>query len=201
MGYNIELMKRRLRETFGSDSQDTVGKKLNMTQGNVSKLLSGTQQPTLETINSVAEVYDVSTDWLLGLTEKKSIDKNAAGTSYAQATKVLSNLILAGAIKQIGDDDSLQLVVQDPLVNYLTKKNVTLRKTDVELTENWIENKLTLFEECSILSTSVWEECDIDFLSREAVTETNWKEVYEKARKKEEELAELFGSDAGPFEG
>ncbi len=41
MALAIDVIKARLRETFGQDSQETVGKKLNMTQGNVSKLLSG----------------------------------------------------------------------------------------------------------------------------------------------------------------
>ena len=62
-----EVLKTRLREAFGSDSQETVGKKLNMSQGNISKLLSGSQQPTMDTIYSIAKIYGVSVDWLLGL--------------------------------------------------------------------------------------------------------------------------------------
>ena len=73
MALAIDVIKARLKEAFGQDSQETVGKKLNMTQGNVSKLLSGSQQPTLETIYHVSEIYGVSVDWLLGLSDKKDI--------------------------------------------------------------------------------------------------------------------------------
>ena len=69
MALNMDILRKRLREAFGSDSQETVGKKLNMTQGNVSKLLSGSQQPTLETIFHISEAYEVSADWLLGLSD------------------------------------------------------------------------------------------------------------------------------------
>ena len=59
----MDSIKERLREAFGSDSQETIGKNLNMTQGNVSKLLSGAQQPTVDTLLRIANVYDVSIDW------------------------------------------------------------------------------------------------------------------------------------------
>ena len=60
MGMDVQNLKTRLRETFGGDSQETVAQKLNMTQGNVSKILSGSQTPALDTIYQIAEVYEVS---------------------------------------------------------------------------------------------------------------------------------------------
>lgn len=38
MALAIDTIKGRLKEAFGLDSQETVGKKLNITQGNVSRL-------------------------------------------------------------------------------------------------------------------------------------------------------------------
>ena len=64
MALPMYVIKERLRETFGTDSQTEVGRKLDMTQGNVSKLLAG-QQPAIDTIYRIAEVYGVSVDWLL----------------------------------------------------------------------------------------------------------------------------------------
>ena len=87
-----EVLKTRLREAFGSDSQETVGKKLNMSQGNISKLLSGSQQPTMDTIYSIAKIYGVSVDWLLGLSNKKSITHYSTETTYASAIKTLLDL-------------------------------------------------------------------------------------------------------------
>ncbi|MDE5931663.1 MAG: helix-turn-helix domain-containing protein [Lachnospiraceae bacterium] len=57
MAFNIEIMKERLGELFKNESQEAVGKKLNMTQGNVSKLLTGKQQPTVETIFQIAKLH------------------------------------------------------------------------------------------------------------------------------------------------
>lgn len=51
MTFNIEITKERLGELFKNESQEAVGKKLNMTQGNVSKLLTGKQQPTVDGID------------------------------------------------------------------------------------------------------------------------------------------------------
>lgn len=47
MPLSSEIIKERLRMTFGSESQEVVAGKLNMSQGNVSKLLSGSQMPAL----------------------------------------------------------------------------------------------------------------------------------------------------------
>lgn len=71
MALRMDILRDRLRETFGEDRQDTVAENLNMSQGNVSKILSGSQQPTLETIFHIAEAYNVSTDWLLGISKQK----------------------------------------------------------------------------------------------------------------------------------
>ena len=47
-----------------------------MTQGNVSKLLSGTQQPTIDTLYRISEEYGISADWILGLSNIKTIPNN-----------------------------------------------------------------------------------------------------------------------------
>lgn len=70
MTMDMQVLKERLRVAFGDDSQETIAKKLNMTQGNISKILKG-QQPSLDTIYQVSKIYEVSVDWLLGISEKK----------------------------------------------------------------------------------------------------------------------------------
>lgn len=96
MAFNIEITKARLCELFKNESQEAVGKKLNMTQGNVSKLLTGKQQPTVETIFQIAKEYNVSTDWLLGLTEETKIAKQ--DMSYGDILKMFSILGEKGAL-------------------------------------------------------------------------------------------------------
>lgn len=199
MALDINVIKKRLKETFGSDSQETVGGKLNMTQGNVSKLLSGNQQPTLETIYHVAEAYDVSVDWILGLTDRKIKEKSATGTTYMNAANVMSDMISWGSAKLVEEGGSMTLVIKDPLIKNLVQKSQTLRRTDRELNKSWEENKLSLFADCPLVSEMIWRESDISFLAGEAVTEPNWKEVYIAAKEKQEDLEDMFGSDSGPF--
>ena len=84
MDYDKNLVAERLKEVL-TDSQEVTAKKLGMTQGNVSKLLSGTQQPTIDTVYRISEEYGVSADWILGLSNIKQIPNN--GMSYGDILK------------------------------------------------------------------------------------------------------------------
>lgn len=152
MALNMEILRNRLREAFGDDSQETVGKKLNMTQGNVSKLLSGSQQPTLETIFHIAEAYGVSVDWLLGISEKK---RRVNAMSYASAIETLIGLDRHGATKISNDQKGkISVQVEDPIIRALIKKSLALSKADTELYQNWIETRLSMFEDKPLLCLS-----------------------------------------------
>ena len=199
MALKLEVIKKRLKETFGSDSQEIVGKKLNMTQGNVSKLLSGGQQPTLETIYHVAEAYGVSVDWILGITNNKVIEKSNDIVTYRGATKAISDLVIYRAIEMTEDVHEMVLTIKDPLIKNLVRKSITLRKTDKELNTNWEENKLSLFSDCPLVSPEAWKDDRLFVLLSEAVTESNWKEVYDKADKIDAEYAEMYGDNINPF--
>lgn len=56
---------RQLREEKDL-TQEELGKKLNLTKANISKYESGKLEPNLETINYLAEYFNVTTDYLLG---------------------------------------------------------------------------------------------------------------------------------------
>jgi len=199
MALAIDIIKTRLKEAFGQDSQETVGKKLNMTQGNVSKLLSGSQQPTLETIYHVSEIYEVSVDWLLGLSDKKEIQKSCEATTYATAVRNLHELIRHGALKVEENTNVLLFKVADPLIKMLTKKSVTIYKTDKELYDNWNETKLSLFQDRPLIWEGTWSMNGLDFLTGEAVTEANWLEVCDEAKKVEDNYSEFMSDNTGPF--
>lgn len=199
MGMNVQNLKNRLRETFGSDSQEIVGQKLHMTQGNVSKILSGSQQPALETIYQIAEVYEVSIDWLLGRSEEKRTINRSGHTTYATATRTICDLIRHGAMDSTEEKGKLILTIKDPLINMLVRKSRTLSATDREIFNSWEEAKLSLFDDKKLLWHSTWTERNVDFLAGEAVTESNWVEVYEEAAKTEEKYAEIMAPEPGPF--
>lgn len=85
MALNKELIKNRLKEAFGNDTQVVIGKKLNITQSTVSKLKSGDLDPTAEQLQSIATEYKVSVDWLLGVSDTKVV--NRSELTYADILK------------------------------------------------------------------------------------------------------------------
>ena len=48
-------------------TQGQVAEKLNTSRTNITKYESGTLEPNLEMIGQLAELYNVSTDWLFGI--------------------------------------------------------------------------------------------------------------------------------------
>ncbi len=48
-------------------TQQEVADKLNTSRSNITKYELGTLEPNLETIGLLAELYNVSTDWLFGI--------------------------------------------------------------------------------------------------------------------------------------
>lgn len=60
---------RELRENKGSHRKNS-GKSINQKKANISKYETGKLQPSLETIDYLADFFGVSTDYLLGRTEE-----------------------------------------------------------------------------------------------------------------------------------
>lgn len=48
-------------------TQEQVAEKLNTSRSNITKYESGSLEPNIETIGMLAELYNVSTDWLFGI--------------------------------------------------------------------------------------------------------------------------------------
>ena len=188
---DMEILRKRLREAFGSDSQETIGAKLNMTQGNVSKLLSGSQQPTLETVYAISETYNVSVDWLLGLSNKKYVSKNTVQVTYKEAVEAAMALKLAGG--SISCDRSIykaEVQSNDALFHTLLNKAISLYGIDIDLYRRWLNEKLVLFADKPILDHDVWRNDALYFMTSQASTEFNWIEMYEKAKKVQLDLEE-----------
>ena len=83
----------------------------------------------------------------------------------------------------------------------LLRKYKALWDTDRDLHTDWVNDKLSLFEDKPLLFSGDWVLNNIDFLVSEAVTESNWLEVYDAAVKAGDEFAEMMGDYATPFKG
>lgn len=198
MALNTDLIKERLREAFGGDSQETIGRNLNMTQGNVSKLLSGAQQPTLDTLHKIATVYDVSIDWLVGLSDRKKAIKPENGITYGLAVETVQDLIHNGS-EIVEKNELVELKIDDPILVKLIKKSRALSKTDWDLFKNWKNTKLVLFDDKPLVWSNVFRSNGLEYLASEATTESNLLEVYEAAKKEEEEYAAMMEDNHSPF--
>ena len=199
MSLDLSVLRSRLRDAFGRDSQEMIGRKLNMTQGNVSKLLSGTQQPTLETIYAIVGAYNVSVDWLLGLTDKKGVTKYSGEVTYKEAVETAMALKQRGGFISCNSPTKDAIVQTDDALFYaLLNKAISLHGIDIDLYRRWLNEKLELFADKPLLDHEVWGHKDISYMTSQASTESNWLETYRKALKIQKEIAD-FMECYGPF--
>jgi transcriptional regulator with XRE-family HTH domain len=55
-------------------TQEEIAKELGLPRGNIANYETGRREPDLETIAKLANYYNVSTDWLLGVGKQKQIE-------------------------------------------------------------------------------------------------------------------------------
>ena len=63
---NFTKNLKRARQTAKMTQQE-VADNLNTSRSNITKYENGTLEPNIETIGMLAEIYNVSTDWLFGI--------------------------------------------------------------------------------------------------------------------------------------
>lgn len=194
MALDGNVIKERLEEIFNGESQQTVADKLNMTQGSISKILTGKQLPTLETLYHIANIYGVSVDWILGLSPVK---KTRIGTinglsSYSEMVKVISDMLYLNAAVATEKDGGLIVTIKDPLAVALIKKSTTLMNVDVQLQTAWENKSLILFNDREILEGMLWEEKDIMIQLKSSSQEGNWLFVHDMGRKRRDEYLSWF---------
>ncbi len=66
---NFSINLKRARETAGY-TQQYVADYLSTSRSNIAKYENGMLEPNLETIGQLAELYNVTTDWLFGIIKK-----------------------------------------------------------------------------------------------------------------------------------
>lgn len=60
----MNLKRARLHSKM---TQQEVADKINISQTNIAKYENGSLEPNIETIGMLAELYNISTDWLFGI--------------------------------------------------------------------------------------------------------------------------------------
>ena len=114
---------KRLKELKGNTSQEEFAKIIHTSQSTVSKMFNGTPLSAANLIE-IAKAYDVSTDWLLGLSDKKN-DNTAISTenlTYADVIAVLDELYNRKTIHigyTSGYFNPSEIYVDDAVLSYL----------------------------------------------------------------------------------
>lgn len=73
-------LKDRLKELRQEKRliQDELAKKLNISRNTITRYENGTRQPNINTVKKIAELFDVSTDYLLGISDRRYNFDNAS---------------------------------------------------------------------------------------------------------------------------
>ncbi len=85
--FGNRLKTLRLKENM---TQQQLARKLGLTKSVISAYETGLRQPSYDVLIHIAKIYDVSTDYLLGIENKKGLD--LSGLSQEE-TEALLNLI------------------------------------------------------------------------------------------------------------
>lgn len=216
-----KLLAERLNQAFGKDIQDVVARKLNTTQGNVSKWRSGQQVPTTDFLYSISRAYSVSIDWLLGLSDEKDIDGIALeNLTYEQIARVIDYLITNGniivpdlqvikreAIEEAGydppeedDDDGMQeefdpdyLLLKDRVLSSMFRRRAKIYQIGEDYVSFWKDNTLLKYKGAKLLNYNGNMESAIDTRSWATFTEGDWVELIKTLNTmSEEERAALI---------
>ena len=65
------IVTRRLRELFYSETQYETARRLNTALSVVSRWVNGQAKPSADLIIRICKEYNVSADWILGLSDVK----------------------------------------------------------------------------------------------------------------------------------
>lgn len=102
---------RDLREEFNYDQKD-LGRKLHITASAYGYYEQERNEPPLETLVKIAEIYNVSTDYLLGLSDIRD-----SPAEYATTKKLLLTDKEQQVVEQLKRTSLLQELSEDPKNN------------------------------------------------------------------------------------
>ena len=199
----------RVNEILGQDTQETAAQKLHMAQSTVSKIKSGKQTPTTETLVHIAKEYEVSVDWLLGLSEERKpikkdeyFDCGNNDITYSTVTKVIS-LLYRHNIAEISKtkEGRFAIALRDPLLQFLITRCISVDKADPDMLKEWFVQKLSLFDSKPIFHYRPWDEPELRYVSYDddIQNESDWLRVYEHAKEVDMKIDKMV-TDSDPIE-
>ena len=137
---NDNITSERIKELMGDETQTSFAKRIGASQPLVSKLIGG-ELPSTTILLAIAKEYDVSVDWLLGLSEQKSIHDvpPAENMTYADALCVLDKLLRMGGIQPHRIDQPRSLNIRDEVLYCLLRSRAKAEGLDKKTREFWYQ--------------------------------------------------------------
>lgn len=208
----VDITLERILELKGNDTQETFGKKIKMSQANVSKMLKGSTPPSAATLIEIAKVFHVSVDWILGLSEHKEHSSNldVGNLTYSDVLAVIDKLYENGTI-QMGYDynsygnesDPGMLLVQDQILIFLLNAMDRVSGDNTDIASLWKDKTYKAFSETPLLqwnkkAEAIYRQNAPEQKSNENISKLA-KDIREGNISLKETDFEMFPEDEMPF--
>ena len=218
-------MGQRLSEVFENEKQDTTASRLCVEQGTVSKWKTGKQIPNPEILVEIADKYDVSLDWILGLSDVK--ERNGLSSdkiSYAQVISVLDRLFNLANIEVLNlheavneqlidagytdidvefeKEDTDYIKINDRVLSYLLRRRKVIYDFDDSMAKDWIDKCILLFKEKITMDYTGHADGVIETKPTSTFKEADWSNLVDDVNgMTEEEMKEFLEKKSKEKEG
>ena len=206
-----DIVKERLAELFEKETQEMTGGRLQTSQGNISKWLTGTQLITTDNLYRIAKTYDVSIDWILGLSDVRDINGlNINNLTYEQVARIMDKLILNdnmkilnhkeavrqtrgddyGEIESSGirieirpDDNSDYIKIKDRLLSYMLRRRYKI----YDMVDYWYNMSLPNFKGLKVVDNTGNMQDALDAKGWTNLQDADWISLIEEISKLSED--------------
>lgn len=133
----LNIFKERIRELRGEESQESFGKKINVSQSTISTWSTG-KTPDAGTLIMIAKKYNISLDWLFGLSDMKSLRQKPVETTstYGDMIELVETMYECGIVEanyqpEAGPHHEGELTMNDMYDQQSKAWDIEYRKPDV----------------------------------------------------------------------
>ena len=145
---NFQNIFRQLRTSSGL-TQSKIASKLGISRSTIGMYETGAREPDFDTLEKIADFFNVDTDYLLGRTDKTTLLPETIG-QYSQLNKMkhlLSQLNEDGKQEAVKRVDELTCI---PRYQLNTELRAAHARTDIEATPEGIQSDLDIMKDDSL---------------------------------------------------
>ncbi len=204
---------KRLAELFSKETQDVTASRLQTTQGNVSKWLTGSQLITTDNLHRIAKIYDVSIDWILGLSDVRDINGlNIDDLTYEQVARIMDRLIVNDNVKILNlkeadkkkenddfseieiqtsgikieirpNDNADYIKVKDRLLSYMLRRRYKIYEVGDDMVDFWQNTSLPNFKDLKVVDYTGNMQDALDAKGWAGLQDADWVSLIEEISK------------------